>query len=111
VTVGAGLAGRAVMPGGGWPVAELRLEAREFRDLTRWRWVLTDAAGTFLVDHEVRLDAGRWEYEAFTDLLGYLQWHVAPDRWDTDEARIARVTQARPRAPRWPKRVRASPAT
>ena len=50
-------------------MAELRLEAREFKDLTRWRWVLTDAGGTFLVDHEVRLDAARWEYEAFTDLL------------------------------------------
>ncbi len=69
-------------------MGELRLEAREFKDLTRWRWVLTDAGGTFLADHEVRLDAGRWQYEAFTDLLGYLQWHVAPDRWDTDEARI-----------------------
>jgi hypothetical protein len=69
-------------------VGELRLEVREFGDLTRWRWVLTNADGTFIVDHEVRLDAGRWEYDAFTDLLGYLQWHVAPDRWDTDEARI-----------------------
>ncbi len=69
-------------------MGELRLEVREFGDLTRWRWVLTDAGGAFIVDHEVRLDAGRWEYEAFADLLGYLQWHVAPDRRDTDEARI-----------------------
>ncbi len=66
----------------------LRLEVREFRDLTRWRWVLTDAAGAFVADHEVRLDAAAWEYEAFRDLPGYLSWHAAPDRWAEDEARI-----------------------
>jgi len=34
--------------------------------------VLTDAAGTLIADHEVRLDATCWQHEAFTDLLGYL---------------------------------------
>jgi hypothetical protein len=67
---------------------ELRLEVLEFGDLTRWRWRLTAAGGKFLADHEVRLDAGCWQYEAFTDLLGYLSWHAAPDQWDEDEARI-----------------------
>jgi hypothetical protein len=37
---------------------------------------------------EVRLDAGCWQFEAFTDLLEYLSWHVAPDRRIEDEARI-----------------------
>ena len=67
---------------------ELRLEVLEFGDLTRWRWRLTGAGAKFLADHEVRLDGGCWQYEAFTDLLGYLSWHAAPDRWDEDEARI-----------------------
>ena len=29
-----------------------------------------------------------WQFEAFTDLLGYLSWHVAPDQRAQDEARI-----------------------
>jgi hypothetical protein len=69
-------------------VGELRLEVRDFADLTRWRWVLTDATGAFVVDHEVRLDAACWQFEAFADLLGYLHWQVAPDRLAQDEARI-----------------------
>jgi CHAT domain len=67
-------------------VAEWRLEVREFRDLTGWRWVLTDAAGVFVADHDVNLDAGCWQYEAFADLLGYLSWHIAPDARDDGEA-------------------------
>jgi CHAT domain len=68
---------------------ELRLEVSEYADLTRWRWVLTDADEALLADHEVRLDAASWQYEAFTDLLGYLSWHAAPDRRAQDETRIA----------------------
>jgi len=67
---------------------ELRLEVLEFQSLTHWRWRLTGAGGKFLADYEVRLDKSSWQYEAFTDLLGYLSWHAAPDRWDEDEARI-----------------------
>jgi hypothetical protein len=74
--------------GEGCPVGELRLEVRDFRDLGRWRWVLTGPGGGFLGDHEVRLEATCWQFEAFADLLGYLTWHVAPDRFDEDEARI-----------------------
>jgi hypothetical protein len=66
----------------------LRLEAREFRDRTRWRWVLTDASEAFVADHEVRLDPAEWQFEAFTDLPAYLRWHTAPDRRREDEARI-----------------------
>jgi hypothetical protein len=77
-------AGGAVAGAG---AGELRLEVREFTDLTRWRWVLS-GSGKFLAGHEVRLDSASWQYEAFTDLLGYLSWHVAPDRRAQDEARI-----------------------
>jgi hypothetical protein len=69
-------------------MAVLRLEVREFTDQTRWRWVLTDSSGRLVADHEVRLDAGCWQYEAFTDLPGYLRWHAAPDRRAEDESRI-----------------------
>jgi tetratricopeptide (TPR) repeat protein len=50
--------------------------------------VLTDATGAFIKDHEVRLNPSDWQFEAFTDLTGYLSWHVAPDRRREDEARI-----------------------
>ncbi len=69
-------------------VGEFRLEVREFQDLTRWRWALTGAGGALIADHEVRLDRGCWQYEAFGDLLGYLSWHAAPDQRAQDEARI-----------------------
>jgi hypothetical protein len=69
-------------------VVELRLEVRDFEGSARWRWLLTRPGGAFLADHEVRLDAGCWQFEAFTDLLGYLIWHAAPDRFAEDEARI-----------------------
>ena len=67
---------------------ELRLEIRDFVDIGGWHWVLTNARGEFLADHEVRLDRTSWEYEAFADLNGYLRWHVAPDRWVEQEAVI-----------------------
>ena len=58
----------------------LRLEVREFRDLTRWRWVLTDASGAFVADHEVRLNPDDWQFEAFADLPGTCAGTSAPDR-------------------------------
>jgi hypothetical protein len=69
-------------------VGELQLEAWQFQELTRWRWALTGPGGSLVADEEVRLDAGCWQFEAFIDLLGYLSWHVAPDRRIEDEARI-----------------------
>src|SRR6266481_3495953 len=84
---GMGLPVREAGRGGGW-VGELRLEVREFESLTRWRWALTRPGGASVADHEVRLDAGCWQYEAFGDMLSYLRWHAAPDRRAEDEARI-----------------------
>ncbi|MGH3168161.1 MAG: CHAT domain-containing protein, partial [Trebonia sp.] len=69
---------------------ELRLEAREFTDLTRWRWVLRDVAGKILAEHDVRLDASCWQFEAFTDLRRYTWWHAARENRPADEARIVR---------------------
>ena len=73
-------------------VAVLRLEAADFQGGARWRWVLTGPGGKFLADHQVDLDAGRWEFEAFSDLQGYLRRYVAPDQRLAQEAGIlARV--------------------
>ena len=72
---------------GGW-VGEYRLEVRQFQDLSRWRWALTGPGGVLVAEHEVRLDAGCWQFEAFGDLRGYLRWHAAPDRRIEDETRI-----------------------
>jgi tetratricopeptide (TPR) repeat protein len=66
----------------------LRLQVRDFTDLTRWRWTLTDSSRAFLADHEVRLDPHAEHFEAFTDLRHYVSWHAAPDRYLADEARI-----------------------
>jgi hypothetical protein len=66
----------------------LLLEARDLASPAQWRWALTDAAGAFVAEHEVRLDAASWQFEAFTDLEGYLSWHAAPDRRAEDEDRI-----------------------
>ena len=52
----------------------MRLEVLDFGGPTRWRWRLTEAdGGAFLADHIVELDPGDWQYEAFTDLDGYLR--------------------------------------
>lgn len=68
---------------------ELRLEVRDFTDVTRWRWVLTDSgSGAVLASHDVRLDVSSWQFEAHRNLTGYLSWHVAPDRHGVDDARI-----------------------
>jgi hypothetical protein len=69
-------------------MGELRLEVQEFRNLAHWRWVLTGPGGRFLDDYEVQLDTGCWQYDAFTDLPGYLCWRCAPDRRIEHEAEI-----------------------
>lgn len=61
-------------------MGEFRLEASEFQDLATWRWTLTDAGGTLVAEHEVRLDHRAWQYEAFKNLEWYLRWRVAPDK-------------------------------
>ena len=73
-------------------MAVLRLEAAGFDGAARWRWLLTGPGGKFLADHQVDLDTGRWEFEAFSDLQGYLGRYVAPDQRLAQEAGIlARV--------------------
>jgi tetratricopeptide (TPR) repeat protein len=69
-------------------MSDLRLEARDFAGPGKWRWVLTGPRGEFVADHEVRLDTGCWQFEAFTGLARYLRWRVSPDRRLAHEAEI-----------------------
>jgi CHAT domain-containing protein len=69
-------------------VAILQLEASEFAGPGRWLWTLTGPGKKFLADHQVDLDVSRWEFEAFTDLQGYLYSHTAPDQWLEEEASV-----------------------
>jgi Tetratricopeptide repeat len=65
------------------------LEAYGFAlDRTSWRWRLTGREGTVLAEHAVALDPAAAEYQALTDLDGWLRWRPAPDRRRTDEARL-----------------------
>lgn len=55
----------------------LQLRVTEYEDETAWRWVLSDAAGAMLADHEVDLDRGAKGARAFFDLPGYLESYGA----------------------------------
>jgi tetratricopeptide (TPR) repeat protein len=66
----------------------LRLEVRDYTGPARWRWVLTNASGAFIADHEVRVDEHSSQYEAFTDLEYYIWSYAAGDHYAEDEARI-----------------------
>src|SRR3954453_20920434 len=66
----------------------LRLEVLDYEGPSRWRWRLTDAGGAFVADHQVNVDAGAWQFEAFTDLERYLRWNAAPDRRLQSEAEL-----------------------
>jgi hypothetical protein len=44
--------------------------------------------GEFVADHDVVLDAGEWQYEAFTDLGGFLRRNVVRDRRLVSEAEL-----------------------
>jgi hypothetical protein len=70
-------------------VGELRLDAVKFTSPIRWGWVLTDgASGAFISSHMMQPDDSSWQFEAFSDLAGYLSWHAAPDTRAQDETRI-----------------------
>jgi hypothetical protein len=69
-------------------MGEFRLEAREFRSLARWRWLLTGPDGSMVADHEVRLNEGCWQFKAFSNLWDYVQLRAVPDRRMEDEALI-----------------------
>ena len=68
----------------------LRMMLVDYEGQGRWRWILADRDGKPIADHEVRLDTRCWQYEAFTDMPRYLQWHVAPDRRGRQEMQIVR---------------------
>ena len=48
----------------------------------------TGPGDEFVADHEVRLDTGCWQFEAFTGLAEYLRWHASPDWRIAHEAEI-----------------------
>jgi len=52
----------------------LILTLTDYRDAKHWRWLLTDANGKFLADHEVALDSAAPEYRGFVDLPTYLRY-------------------------------------
>ncbi|MFI9614486.1 CHAT domain-containing protein [Streptomyces sp. NPDC052023] len=76
-------------------MTELCLKIRDFAGLDRWRWELTDPAdGRVLARHEVRLDPGCAQYEAFLDVPGHLRRHAAPDQRTVREREIVREVGA-----------------
>src|SRR6266511_5702354 len=78
-----------VRHGGRAAMGLLQLEVLDFDGPTRWRWRLTQQpGGRFLADHQVDLDPATAQYEAFTDLDGYLRWNAAPDRRLQSEAEL-----------------------
>ena len=58
----------------------LILRITNFDGPESWRWELTDGAGKFLADHEVKLDPSDTYYSAFKDLYNYLKINAAPDK-------------------------------
>src|SRR5262245_2274184 len=53
--------------------ASLTLAITDYKDTNHWRWLLTDAAGKYVADHEVALDPSAIEHRGFADLPGYLR--------------------------------------
>ena len=52
-----------------------------------WQWSLTRPDGTFISDQAVDLDKAEWQYEACTDLYGWLEHYAGPfsDRTASEE--------------------------
>lgn len=70
-------------------VAEvLTLRVTDFQSPNRWRWELTGTAGEFLGDHDLCLDPGSQEYDAFIDLYRHLRRVASPDRRLAHEAEL-----------------------
>ena len=59
-------------------MSHLQLSLTDYQDETRWRWVLNDANGNFLADHEVSLDRSAKEYSGFAFLPDYLKYYQLP---------------------------------
>lgn len=70
------------------PAQPCVLACEDYRDASAWRWVLRDARGNWLADHDVRLDPGCPQYPGLIDLERYLDRHAAPDRWRDDHERL-----------------------
>lgn len=68
-------------------MALVDLEVLDYAGPTRWRWRLTGPGGRFLGDFEADLTPSA-EFEAFTDLHGYLRAFAAPDRRAASEAEL-----------------------
>ena len=68
----------------------LSLVVHDFESLARYRWVLAGPEGEQLASHQVRLDRGSPEFEAFLALNHHLGWRADPWARAEDEARIAR---------------------
>jgi tetratricopeptide (TPR) repeat protein len=64
--------------------AQLTLEVKDYRSDAAWRWVLSDADGRFLADHEVKLDPADPLYRGFANLPRYL--HNQPPNRPEDES-------------------------
>ncbi|MGH4006995.1 MAG: hypothetical protein ACRDTH_02285 [Pseudonocardiaceae bacterium] len=57
----------------------------------RWRWLLVDErSGMLLADHQVKLNPGADETEAFEDLYRFVGWRADPGRWVGSEAELVR---------------------
>jgi hypothetical protein len=56
--------------------APLRLTLTDYRDATRWRWVLSDSRGGAPAEHVVQLDPTSREYGGFLDLRTYLDYNA-----------------------------------
>ena len=57
-----------------------RLEVSQYAGPLAWRFQLLDATGDAVAEHRVELKSAPWEFEAFTELYGYLRRYAVPDR-------------------------------
>ena len=57
------------------PTLKLTLTDYDPKNPACWRWVLADANGRFLADHNVQLDTASREYRGFVNLADYLNYH------------------------------------
>ena len=69
-------------------MSPLHLTLTDYLDPTRWRWVLSDDAGRFLADHDVRLDPASREYRGFCDLRAYLDYYAPIQTVETQLAEL-----------------------
>jgi tetratricopeptide (TPR) repeat protein len=66
----------------------LLLEVVDYKDAQRWRWVLKDASGNFLIDQEVNLDLQDPNTTAILDLQSHLDRHSSPDDRMAEQKRL-----------------------